>query len=440
MRIRYFLVAAAVLTAACDSPLDTNPTASIDAETALTTARGVELGLNGAYRSLQIGPGYYTRDLIAYPDMYADNLDFTGTFQTDREVSLRAIPSNNENVRDLWGGAYVGINRANNVLAAVPTATGMTEAQRSLARGEALFIRALHYSRLLQWFGGVPLILEPSRGVGEAALVSRSSSQDVYSRIIADLEEAAPLLPTGRVAGRATRGAANALLARIYLEVGNYAQARDKATTVISSGTYSLVPNFGTLYSQKNSPESIFELQFTPNTGNSLAFWFFPAALGGRLGMSPTAELYNAYGAGDTRRDVSIRMSGTTRYIGKYTRIALGDDNIIELRLAEMYLIRAEANARLNAPAATVRADLNILRTRAGAAPLGEAVATQAQLLQAVLNERRLELAFEGHRFFDLRRFGVAAQQLGISADRLLFPIPQAEIDVNKNLDQNPGY
>jgi starch-binding outer membrane protein, SusD/RagB family len=440
MRMRHLVVAAAVLVAACDSPLNTEPTASIDAETALNNARGIELGLNGAYRSLQIGPGYFTRDLIAYPDMYADNLDFTGTFQTDREFALRDVATNNANARDLWGGAYVGINRANNILAAIPNATGMTDAQRSLARGEALFVRALHYSRLAAWFGGVPLVLEPSRGVGESALVSRSSRQDVYTRIVADLEEAVPLLPAGRTAGRATQGAANALLARVQLEIGNHAQARDRANAVITSGTYSLVPNFGTLYSQKHSAESIFEMQFTANTSNSLAFWFFPAALGGRLGMSPTAALYNAYGAGDVRRDVSIRMSGTTRYIGKYTRIALGDDNIIELRLAEMYLIRAEANARLNAPAATVRADINAIRNRAGATPVGEGVTSQAGLLDAILHERRLELAFEGRRFFDLRRFGVAEQVLNISANRLLLPVPQSERDVNPNLDQNPGY
>lgn len=440
MRIRYLLVAAAVAIAACDSPLDTDPTASIDAETALNTARGIELGLNGAYRSLQIGPNYYTRDLIAYPDLYADNLDFTGTFQTDREVSLRNVPTNNGNVTDLWGGAYVGINRANNVLAAISGASGMTDAQRSVARGEALFIRAMHYHRLVRWFGGVPLVLEPSRGVGNEALVSRSTQQEVLTRVIADLEEAVPLLPAGRVTGKATRGAANALLARIYLDAGNNAQARDKATAVITSGAYSLVPNFGTVFSQKNSPESIFELQFTASTSNSLAFWFFPQALGGRLGVSPTLELYNAYGANDARRDVSIRLSGTTRYIGKYPRIALGDDNIVEIRLAEMYLIRAEANARLNAAAATVRDDLNVIRNRAGATPLGAEVSTQAQLLQVVLHERRLELAFESHRFFDLRRFGVAQQVLNITAERLLFPIPQAEMDVNENLTQNPGY
>jgi starch-binding outer membrane protein, SusD/RagB family len=443
MRNTVFAVAAAVLLAACDSPLVTDPTASIDAETALTTARGVELGLNGAYRSLQTGQAYYDRDLLAYPDLYADNLDFTGTFQTDREVSLRNVATNNGNVLGAWTLGYIGINRANNVLAAIPEVAGLTSAQQALYRGEALFIRALHLYRLVRWFGDVPLVLDPSRGVGEQSLVSRAPSADVMARIIADLEEAAPLLPTGRVNGRATRGAADALLARVYLQDAKYAQARDKATAVISNAAYSLVSDFATIFSQKNSAESIFELQYSLNHSNALGFWFFPQELGGRWGFSPTAALYNLYEPSDTRRAASIAIEPVSgkRYIRKYFRIANGDDNIPELRLAEMYLVRAEANARLSAPATTVLADINAIRNRAGATPLLLTdVATQGLQLAAVLHERRLELAFEGHRFFDLRRHGVAQQVLNMDADRLLFPIPQAERDVNANLTQNPGY
>ena len=118
----------------------------------------------------------------------------------------------------------------------------------------------------------------------------------------------------------------------------------------------------------------------------------------------------------------------------------LSDDNIVVLRLAEMYLIRAEANARLGADAATVRADINVVRNRAGLPDLPADVDTQQELLDAILLERRFEFAMEGHRFFDLRRFGVATTVLGIAPERLLFPIPQAEMDVNDQLEQNPGY
>jgi starch-binding outer membrane protein, SusD/RagB family len=286
----------------------------------------------------------------------------------------------------------------------------------------------------------VPLVLEPSRGVGESALVSRASQQETYARVVQDLEEAVPLLPTGRVPGRATRDAANALLARVYLETGNNAQARDKATAVINSGNYSLVSNYRSIFTTKNSQEAIFELQFSINNTNSLAFWYYPASLGGRLGFAPTAELYNYYEAGDARRDASIGIAGTQRHGIKYNRIATSDDNVRILRLAEMYLIRAEANARLGADPAAVRADLNVVRARAGLAALPTTLTSQQDLLAAILRERRVEFAFEGHRFFDLRRFGIATQVLSIPAERLLWPIPQADIDVNENLTQNPGY
>lgn len=434
MNIKYMIVAAATLLAACDSQLVTDPTASIDSETAVANARGVELVLNGAYRSLQFG----SRERVAYPDLYADNLDFTGTYQTDREFGLRNIAPSNGALLDLWANAYEGINRTNSVLAGIPEADDLGSAKASQFRGEALFIRSVHYLDLVRWFGGVPLVLTPSKGVGEESLVARNTAAEVYAQITQDLEEAVNLLPAGLSQGKATKGAANAMLARAYLDMGDYGKARDRATSVISGTTYRLVDNFRTLYTTKHSAESIFEIHFTVNNGNSLAFWFFPQEEGGRWGFSPTAELYGLYEASDERRDGGINITANKRYIYKYPRISTEDDNLILVRLAEMYLARAEANARLNAADATVLADINAVRARAGATPL--AVSGQAALLDAVLNERRLELAFEGHRFFDLRRFGKAEATLQLTGNRLILPLPQGELDVNPNLTQNPGY
>ena len=440
MKMRHFACAAAALMlGACDSPLEVDPTASISSETALSTPRGIELAVNGAYRAVQDGSLYGLEEMV-FPDLYADNLDFTGTFQTHREVGLRNLSASNGAVLSHWAAAYDAINRVNNILDAVDNVAGLSAAQVSQYRGEALFIRGLMYHILVRYFGDVPVVTEPARGVGPTALVSRSPQAEVYTRIVTDLEEAATLLPPALNDGRATRGAANALLARVYLDQGNNTLARDKATAVISSGLYSLNADFDDNWATKNSPESIFELQYSINNSNNQAFWFFPQSLGGRWGFAPTVSLLNAFEAGDERLAASIRTQGTQRYGTKYFRIANGDDNVVVLRLAEMYLIRAEANARLNAADATVRQDLDALRVRAGLAPLAVTVAGQAALLDAVLQERRVEMAFEGQRFFDLRRFGVATTLLSISNDRLLFPIPQAERDVNTNLSQNPGY
>jgi hypothetical protein len=349
------------------------------------------------------------------------------------------VTPSNGTVTGIWSSAYAGINRANSILAAIPKASAMDAALGAQYKAEAHFIRAVNYYALVMWFGGVPIVTDPSEGVGPESLVARATAAEVWTQIESDLQAALTGLPATSK-GRASQAAVSAMQARVYLEQGKYAQARDAATAVLSNAAFRLMTAYKDIWTSKHSAESIFELTFTANSANSIAFWYFPQALGGRWGYSPTSVLNTLYEPTDQRRAASIGLSGSSRYGNKYTRIANGDDNVVVLRLAEMYLIRAEANARLNAPAATVRADINAVRLRAGATPLGETVASQAQLLDAVLLERRLELFQEGHRFFDLRRLGKAQEVLTISADKLILPIPLAEIDVNPNLVQNPGY
>jgi starch-binding outer membrane protein, SusD/RagB family len=438
MRYRYMTaIALAALVAACDSPLDTDPTASIGDDVALSTARGVELGVTGAYRSFQTG-ALYDREVHVYPELYADNLDFTSTFQTDREMHERTVTPDNVALVNMWASSYAGVNRANNVLDAIPNVSGLTTGQADRFRGEALFIRSLHYFNLVRYFGGVPVVTEPSRGIGPEAIRPRDSRTAVYDRIIQDLTTAIGLLPTDRVNGRATAWSARALLAKAYLEVGNWTGARDMASAVIG-GPFSLPADYRTVFATKNSAESIFELQYSINNSNSLAFWYFPAPLG-RRGHAPSASLIAAYEPDDERYEASIDYAGGAPYGIKFWRIDLNDDNVIVLRLAEMYLIRAEANARLGADPLTVQADINVVRARAGLGPIPVTTITEEALITAILQERRVELAMEGHRWFDLRRTGRSQSVLSYEPFRDLFPIPQQELDVNPELEQNPGY
>jgi starch-binding outer membrane protein, SusD/RagB family len=462
MRLKAFapalLALSALLLGACDTPLDVDPDSQLPFDEALDSPEEIAAGVRGAYDALQQG-GAYDRDIIVFPDMYADNLVFTGTFDTDAEVSDLAVQASNGAVQDIWEAAYDAINRANNVLSSLPGVEGMDPDEAAQFRGEALFIRALSYHNLVRWFGGVPLVLQPNWEIGDDENTNRprSTQAQVYAQIEADLEEAEGLLPSFSAGYLATSGAATALLARVYLDEGKYAQARDAATAVIDGGDYELIQPYGNVFAVENSSEVIFSVQYTVTDFNELAFWFFPSVLGGRRGFAPTADLAGAFGDDDTERfDRTIGFyqtstGATRRYGNKYFRISTGEDNIIVLRLAEMYLIRAEANARLGAPAAIVLADVNVVRERAEVAPLTAAdvdydesgTVTQDELLQAVLDERRLEFALEGHRFFDLRRiYGTAgtAEFLGIPEFRLLFPIPQDERDANPNLGQNPGY
>jgi starch-binding outer membrane protein, SusD/RagB family len=439
MRYRYMTaIAVAALLAACDSPLDTNPTASIGDDVALSTARGVELAVTGAYRSFQTG-ALYDREVHVYPELYADNLDFTSTFQTDREMQERTVTPDNVAIVNMWAQSYAGINRANNVLDAIPSVAGLTAAQADRFQGEALFIRSLHYFNLVRYFGGVPLVTEPSRGIGPEAIRPRDTRAAVYDRITQDLTTAIGLLPTEHVNGRATAWSARALLAKAYLEIGNWTGARDMASAVIG-GPFSLPADYRTVFATKNSAESIFELQYSINNSNALAFWYFPASEGGRRGHAPSADLIAAYEPGDERYEASIDYDNGDPYGIKFWRIATNDDNVIVLRLAEMYLIRAEANARLGADPLTVQADINEVRDRAGLGPIPLTTITEEALIDAILRERRVELAMEGHRWFDLRRTGRSQSVLDYEPFRDLFPIPQQELDVNPELEQNPGY
>jgi starch-binding outer membrane protein, SusD/RagB family len=429
---------------ACDGLLDVNPRASVPREEALDEPDEIAAAVRGIYSALQ-ADGAYDRSLVVYPDLFTDNLEFTGTFASDREFGNRNVLPTNTALPGIWGAAYIGISRANNVLAAIPNVTELDAADAARFRGESLFLRALNYHNLVRWFGGVPIVTEPTWEISDAVNVPRSTQAEVYARIRADLAEAILLLPNANVEQRANRWTARALLARVALEQGDYAMARDMATAVINSGRYSLVEDFEALVRDKPAAEMILAVQYTVNDANALAFWFYTSNLGGRFGFAPTFDLDDEYYfAGDAERwDATIGWDPVEGelYGRKYRRVGTGDDNVPVLRLAEMYLIRAEANARLGAPAQTVLDDVNVVRDRADLPPL--TVAGTPDLLAAILLERRLEFAFEGHRFFDLRRIlGVAgaASYLGVSQHQLLFPIPQRELDANTALTQNPGY
>lgn len=426
--------------AACDNVLDVDPETALPSDEAIQDADDLEAALRGGYSALQgtATATLYSQELIIIPDLFADNLDHTGTFTTFGEMDTRNVFPDNVSLYGLWSQSYVGIDQANNVLAAIPNLGDVAQETLDQFQGEALFLRALNHFNLVLLFGDVPLMLEPTTAADAIDAPARTSQSEVYAQIEADLQQAEQLLAPSNAPGRATSGAAAALLARAYLYQGEWQAAADKATQVIESGQYELIEDYAAIFSRQNSAESILEIQYSINNNNSQAFWFFPDDLGGRLEYAPSGDLVAAYEAGDERFDASIGVYDGTPYVQKYFRIANGDDNVLVLRLAEMYLIRAEANLNLGASAETIQADINTVRRRAGLDDA--AAATTAELRQAIAHERRLEFAFEGHRLFDLRRMGLGEEELNVAAERLIFPIPQAELDVNANLTQNPGY
>lgn len=448
-KLLYIILPAVLIGTSCKKTLDQQPQASLDATTAYTTRQGVEAGLSGAYDGLQ-QTGYMTLNYLVFPELYADNLTWTGTFPTWSQVFNKTILPDNTDITSIWNHINGTINRANNIIAAAPAITDPAFL-KDRAIGECLTLRALGYFDLIRMYGGsptgynqagglgVPLRLEPTITTAQAnARVARSSEAEVYTQILKDLDEAIAKLPTTNGVGRINRNVAIALKSRVQLYRQQWAEAESLATSIITSTapTYSLVAgaSYGTIYTAKNSSESIWELQYVETDPNNLAFYYYPTTSGGRNEISSSTNLRDAYTAGDLRRNVNYSTAPAAKQL-KYSRVNPGVDNVPMIRLAEMYLTRAESRAMLNnLPGAL--ADLNVIRLRAGLT--ASVAATQDALLTAIRLERRLELAHEGHRFFDLRRYN---QTGNTQTFRNLFPIPQSEIlNSAGTVTQNPGY
>ena len=427
------------IASACDV-LDVKPQSSIPASEAFKNKTGIEKGILGSYIPFQY-LSYYGRAYLIFSDLSADNLinPIDGTQVDYREIDNNNIFPDNGGISGIWGSAYEGINDANSVIAAIPTMADMTEAEKNKALGELYFIRALNHFNLLNYYGGIPVLTTPTIGT-DAIDVARKPVGDVYQQIIDDLSFAEANLTTSSVKVRGSKYAATALLARVYLYQGNYAKAIEKATAVITNGGYSLL-SFEDIFTD-GSAESIFEIDFTTLTRNRIAEYNFPKSLNGRREVAPDVAIINAFEPDDARYSASLAFDGTLPYAIKYPNLATGTENVIVLRLAEMYLIRAEANAKLSQNLVQVQSDINEIRGRAN---LGDTPAsTFATLLAAIEQERWVEFAFEGHRWFDLVRTQRATTVLPnvTNINKTLFPLPLSEILTNKNpeMKQNPGY
>lgn len=439
---KIILIVLVLMTVFSCNTLEVEPQNSIPADDAFQTKEDIERGIRGAYASFQ-SLSYYGRTYLIFSDLASDNLshpvDATATEYA--EVDSNNILPENGSIGGIWAACYDGINVANNVIVKVPVIPNMTEQERNAALAELYFIRGLNHFNLLNYFGGIPLKLEPTVGVNGLD-VPRSSVNEVFEQIIEDLTFASVYLPSSGQKTRATKYAAKAILARIYLYKGDYIQAKDLATEVIEDGGYTLLDNYADIFADDDSAESIFEIYFSQMERNRIAEYNFPHSLNGRREVEPSASLLAAYETNDERFGASLAFEGTNAYAIKYDDLSLGADNVIVIRLAEMYLIRAEANANLNGDIDDIKSDINAIRQRANL--LATNALTYPQLLLAIENERRVEFAFEGHRWFDLVRTDRALEVLPNvnSVNQTLFPIPIDEIQTNNHpgMGQNPGY
>nr|WP_295927988.1 RagB/SusD family nutrient uptake outer membrane protein [uncultured Dyadobacter sp.] len=458
----------------------------------ITTEEQAVLFVNAAYEPLLWGrgdpmQGHYFNDMWILGDAMSDD---TETPVDPNNINERALQDfnvfpDNPNLRDWFGSAYVGIARCNVVIrgvGAIPEKTFKTTGLRQRCLGEAYFLRGLYYFDLVKVFGGVPLIDTPITTIDETK-VARATVGETWAFIESDLQQARKLLPSVTAyrntshLGRASKGAAAALLAKALLYQQKWEAAAQAAEAVISSGDYALTADYlGQFNNQndQNTIESIFEIQaFKTNGwggGTEISLDF------GRWGFNnPTKELVNAYEKGDPRLRYTVFSPGDDRFGQNYDPqkgpntatgylarkyvfdpATMGEAvngwtngegiNYIVLRYAEMLLIHAEALIEANVRLADALNDINAVRSRKGVGMPPVPPGDQEVLRQRLRQERRVELALEGQRYFDLIRWGVNYATPALQAQgkanfqydkHRLFPIPQIEMDLNPLLIQN---
>jgi hypothetical protein len=455
----------ALLLVGCNSFLDEKPQQSIDASTALTTGENIRLALNASYVSIR---NAYGQELFIGADLMADNgeIFFQGTYIQPREYLGKSLVASSTWPEQAWQDLYKGIYICNQVLKNIAV---VDSADRPQIEGEALFLRGMVYFDLARFYapayqpGGannsdaVPLVLENDTEM----YPKRATVSQIYNQAQADLEKAVGLLGTDETFF-ANKYAALGILSRLYLTKEMWSEAATVATEVIESGVFSLSETpLAAFNHASNGPEDVFAFQqnnddnlgSVQGTGNAgMSAFYASTNVTGRSDFAMTDSTFNLYESDDLRgkkqtdldessdaADINsmfyngfINTSNDGIFSAKWLYF---DKNMTFIRLAEMYLTRAEANFNNgtsigNSP----ENDIKAIRDRAG-------VSTPNAIdLNYIRQERVRELIFEGFRLHDYKRWKWQVGDLTYNAPNLVFPIPQRERDVNVNLTQNAGY
>ncbi len=441
------LIALIVLFTSCQRFLDVQPELQVDQSQAITNASTAEAAVNGLYNRLG-SDGYYGFNFPAIAYLSGGDIQWTGSQSAPQEITARKLTADNGYVGSAWSAIYRTILQANYLLEAVPNLTDpqLTADRKNQIQGEAYAIRALSYFDLVRGWGGVQLITKPTRTPADNTGITRSSVEDTYAQVLKDLTTAEPLLSNTTNRNKITRKTVWALRARYHLYRQEWEQAETYASKLIDDATnYKLAKPYSAFYANNAvaTSESVFEIAYTNSFKNGHYNWWLPPALSGRREWAPNGtlvSLLNDPAVGGNRKELIAQTAppGNLWYGKLYYRTPLGTDPAYVIRIAELYLIRAEARAQLG-KTTTALADLNAVRDRAGV-PLSQ-VATKDALLLAIEAERQVEFPFEADRWFNLVRTGRVATVLGISdASKYVLPIPNSEILADKALTQNPGY
>ena len=452
-------IAGGLFAASCKKQLNLQDPQGLNPQAAVSSDGNVKRVLQGGYDAIS-SSSIYGGDLQIMADLEGSDgeLSWKGTFNNYREIWGKNIITTNSLITNTWVRAYNAINIANTVLSGLQV---VAAADKNRVQGEALFIRGALHFELVRLYAknytdgtagsnpGVPLMKTPVNSIPEITKPVRSSVDAVYAAVIEDLLQAENLLPASNSI-YATKSAAAAILSRVYLQKADYAGARDAANRAITNSGKSLLQVFMNNFNQSaNTAEDIFTIQVSDQDGaNNLQVFYSVDIFGGRDGdIEVNTKHLNLYDATDIRKSVTNNPTATTQYqfntafylkYSAYRTTKFRDlyKNINVIRLAEMFLTRAEANYRLNtATGDSPLNDINRTRTRAGLAAL-----TSITDLNQIYLERRKELAFEGFAIHDAKRFQRSIDGKAWNDSKLIFPIPFREINANSALTQNTGY
>jgi len=440
-----FVLLIAVVTS-CNDFLDVTPKDSLSTtDDVIVDKASAESAVRGLYSALG-DAGYYGTSFQSIGYLSGDNIQWTGSQSQVQEFINHKVNADNATISAAWNAIYRAINRANNIIAAVPAITDpvLTDALRNQYLGEAYFVRSLSYFDLARTWGGAPIITKPTTVAGENGDIGKSPQEQVYAQSLSDLELAETLLPETTDRYRATRKTAWALKARFYLYQQDYPKAEEYASKLIADSKYKLLKPYSAFFAAnaRGTDESVFEIFYNGTTEvNSHRNQWQPQTNGGTRQWAPNdalVALLNNVAIGGTRSTLVAKDNQNRWYGNLYYRTPASDPSYI-FRIAELYLIRAEARAQQD-ELVDALADLNAVRDRSSVP--GSTSSTKEDLLLDIENERRVEFALEPHRWFDLVRTGRADDVLNVTESfRLVLPIPADQILVDGNLvPQNQGY
>ena len=443
------LIIAIFLFFGCDKYLEVIPEYKLPAEFATSHIDSLQKITVGAFNQLQSG-NLYGGGLIANSELLSDNWNASPISDFSlNQLRTRDMNTYNGAANGLWSDGYRAINMANIVLDFLPIYQDQNQTLANLLKGECLFIRAVCHFEMLRMFAfpanytsdnshlGIPIRLSPG-SANEEQNNQRSTVEEVYQQIIYDLQQSVNFLPENKLT-RVSKWAAMAFLAKVYFQKNDFVNCINWSDQIINSGQFNLNSTVSEIYNLSGlsfSDETIFQIINIPEDNSN-------GTLTGRLksnSVTYSSSFSDVISNQDDLRNSNLYTFLSVPYLKKYSNTAM---NVTVVRLSEILLTRAECKLMLDYPHESVFEDLNLIRERAGL-PYDDICDDHDELLTLIRQERNIELGFEGDRFHEVKRHqGTFESELGTfewNDPKLVYPIPQQEMDQNENMVQNPTY